>query len=126
NDVVDAFARSIDDAETFGTSLQLGGPDVYSMREIVNLIGKAAGVNRRIIALPDALARMQAFVMDFVPGKPFSTDNYLSLTVNSICDSNGFDTLGIQPASAATMIPRILQRTNSRGRLDDYRRRPAT
>jgi hypothetical protein len=36
----------------------------------------------------------QAAVMDFVPGKPFSTDNYLSATLDSVCDCDGLAELG--------------------------------
>lgn len=121
-DVVEAFARSIDNPETHGKTYQLGGPEVYSLRELIELIAQALGLRRKVIAMPDALARVQAFFMDFVPGKPFSTDNFLSLTINSICDSNGFERLGIQPTSSARLIPQLLGGRLGRGRLDDYRR----
>jgi len=44
----------------------------YSLREIVGLVAKLTGRRRWIIGLPDPLARMQALIMDFVPGRPFS------------------------------------------------------
>jgi hypothetical protein len=49
--------------------------------------------------LPDVVARLQALIMDFVPGRPFSSDNYRSLTVDSVCTENGFARLGLQPQS---------------------------
>ncbi|MBT8137683.1 MAG: complex I NDUFA9 subunit family protein [Gammaproteobacteria bacterium] len=122
-DVVTAFAQAIDNPATFGKTYQLGGPEVYSLRELIELIASSLGVRRKVIGMPDALARLQAFIMDFVPGKPFSTDNYLSLTVNSICDSNGLERLGIQPTSSARLIPQLLGGRLGRGRLDNYRRR---
>ena len=47
------------------------------------------GLKRMVIPLPRAVSRVQAAVMDFVPGKPFSTDNFLSATLDSICDCDG-------------------------------------
>ena len=44
-----------------------------------HLVAKLTGRRRWIVGLPDAVARMQALAMDFVPGRPFSSDNYRSL-----------------------------------------------
>ncbi|MDH3647183.1 MAG: complex I NDUFA9 subunit family protein [Gammaproteobacteria bacterium] len=121
-DVVVAYARSVDDPGTYGKTFQLGGPEVYSLREVIALISDSLGLRRRVVGIPDGLARIQAFIMDFIPGKPFSTDNFRSLTINSICDTNGFEKLGIKPVSSALLIPRLLGRTSSRSRLDEYRR----
>lgn len=122
-DVVEAFARALDDPDTHGMTYQLCGPDVYSLRELIELIAGSLYLRRRVIAVPDGLAKIQARLMDFVPGKPFSTDNYQSLTVNSICDRNGFERLGIRPTSSRAMIPRLLRKQAGRGRLDEFRRR---
>ena len=45
------------------------------------------------------IGRAQAFVMDFLPGKPFSRDNFRSLTVDNVCRDDGFKALGIRPAA---------------------------
>lgn len=121
-DVVAAFARSIDNPGTYGKTFELGGQEVYSLRELIELIAKSLGLRRKVVGVPDGLARILAFVMDFVPGKPFSTDNFRSLTINSICDSNGLEKLGITPTSAQLLIPRLLSGKLGRGRLDDFRR----
>lgn len=123
DDVVSAFVNSIDDPETFGKVYQLCGPDVLSLREVIQVIGSALGLKRRIVPVPDNLARMQAWFLDFLPVKPFSTDNFLSLTINSICDNNGFERLGMVPHSSRALIPRLLRHESWRGRLDQYRSR---
>jgi NADH dehydrogenase len=43
--------------------------------------------------------------MDFVPGKPFSTDNYRSATVDSVCSHDGLGELGIAPTSMRAVLP---------------------
>ena len=125
-DVVEAFTRSIENPATYGKTFQLGGPEVYSLREVVNLISRSLGLRRKVIGIPDGVSAMLAFVFDFIPGKPFSTDNFRSMKINSICDKNGLEALGIQPTSSAMLIPYLLAGGAGRDRLDDYRRRPAT
>jgi NADH dehydrogenase len=63
-----------------------------------------------VVPLPRALSRAQAAVMDFVPGKPFSTDNYLSATLDSVCDCDGLAQLGIERTAMRSVLPRYLRR----------------
>ncbi len=108
DDVVAAITQCIERSDTHGMTYQLCGPQVFSLREIVERIRSELGVKRAIVAMPDAIARVQAAIMDFVPGKPFSSDNYMSLTVHSICDTDGFARLGIEPRSMNAIIPHYL------------------
>ncbi len=123
DDVANAIVKSLDDRDTFGKTYQLCGPQVMSLREVVEMVRDALELNRAIIGMPDTLARIQATLLEFVPGKPLSRDNLRSLEVNSICDSNGFERLGIKPRSAAVWIPRIVRENNGLDPLDDHRRR---
>jgi NADH dehydrogenase len=120
-DVARAFAKAIQDDATIGETYQLCGPKVYSLREIVTLIRDQLGLRRWIVGLPDAAARLQARIFDFVPGKPFSVDNYRSLTVHSICDANGFERLGIKPVSLEKVVPGYLGGSGRNERYSRYR-----
>lgn len=120
-DVVDAMVRCLDDADTWGQTYQLCGPTRYTLRELVTYVADTLELRRAIFGLPDWASQLQARVMDFVPGKPFSTDNDLSLTVNSVCSDSGFDALGIRPRSLETIAPRYLRRESERRRLSDLR-----
>jgi len=99
DDVIATLRRAIDDPATDGQTYELCGPEVQTLREIVATIATAIGRRCVILGLPRWASRLQAALMDFVPGKPFSTDNYLSLTVPSICHENGLARLGITPHS---------------------------
>jgi NADH dehydrogenase len=81
---------------------------VHTLAELVRMTGDAIGVRARILPLPDAIARLQGWVMDFVPGKPFSSDNYRSLLLDSVCNDCGLAKLDIQPASLAAILPTYL------------------
>lgn len=107
-DVVSAMTRALADPETAGESYELCGPEVHSLRDIVAYTRDTLGLRRAIIGLPDWAARLQAAIMDFVPGKPFSTDNYRSLGVDSVCRVDGFARLGIRPSPMRNIVPGYL------------------
>jgi uncharacterized protein YbjT (DUF2867 family) len=94
-DVANAFVACLERRDVVGRTYELCGPDVMTLGEIVRLTARVIGVRRLVVPLPDLLSRMQAAVMDYVPGKPFSTDNYLSATLDSTCDCDGLGELGI-------------------------------
>ena len=107
-DVAGAFEIALDDHRTYGQSYNLCGPDVYSLRDIVEYLARLAGVQRRIIALGDNLSRLQARLLEFVPGKPFSLDNYRSLQLDSICDGNFPSIFDITPSRIEDVAPLYL------------------
>jgi uncharacterized protein YbjT (DUF2867 family) len=74
-DVAEAMCRSLDDA-TGGERLELCGPAVYTLRELVEYTRDQLGLRCRIVGLGDALSRLQAWTLGMLPGKPFSMDNY--------------------------------------------------
>ena len=123
DDVAAAIVRALDDEATCDRIYPLVGPQEYSLRELVRFTAETAGLRRRIIGLPDVLARLQAAVMDFVPGKPFSTDNYRSLQTPNTSAENGLLDLGIRPRSIESVVPTYLcARSPRQRRLDDCRR----
>jgi uncharacterized protein YbjT (DUF2867 family) len=122
DDVVEAFVRALRDRSTVGKSYELCGPEVLTLAELVRLTAAGAGLPCHVIPLPDFVARIQAFVMDFLPGKPFSTDNYRSLTVDSVCRQDGCASLGIRPAHLHGVLAGYLTDRSVRARFDAYRR----
>jgi hypothetical protein len=59
--------------------------------------------------------------MDFVPGRPFSSDNYRSLTVDSVCSEDGFSRLGIKPQSMVASARQYLGSLEDNARLSQNR-----
>lgn len=125
DDVVEALRRGVDGSAPSGATFELGGPRVLTLREVVRFVAASTGRRRVILGLPRFVSRLQAFCMDFVPGRPFSTDNYRSLTVDSVCAADGFAPLGLRPRSMEGSAPAFLGARESNARLSRWRRRAA-
>jgi uncharacterized protein YbjT (DUF2867 family) len=122
DDVVAAFVRALSDRSTIGKSLDLCGPDVMTLEQLVRLTAQAAHLPCHILPLPDFIAAIQGVVMGMLPGKPFSSDNYRSLTIDSVCKENGCATLGLAPSRMEAVVPGYLSGHSQRSQLDRYRR----
>jgi NADH dehydrogenase len=122
-DVVKAMALTLEDPGTFGKTLIMVGPEVYSLRELVEYTATAAGLKRKIIGLPDSLSRLQGFLMDFLPGKPFSSDNFRSLQIENTSIDNSLPRFGINPRSLKSVVPGYLAGSPHLHQLDEYRKR---
>lgn len=109
DDVVSAFMLALGGGATSRQSYDLCGPEVMTLGDLVRLTGKLAGTGARVVGLPDAIGRTQAWVMDFIPGKPFSTDNFRSLTVDNVCRENGFARLDITPTPLRSIAPTYIR-----------------
>jgi NADH dehydrogenase len=121
DDVIEAVLRCLHGGASSRQTYELGGPQIYSLREIVSLVAKLTGRHRWIVGLPDPLARLQALAMDFVPGRPFSSDNYRSLKVDSVCAADGFAKLGIKPQSMVATARQYLGAHEDNARLSHNR-----
>ena len=107
-DVADAFVRALGEHGTCGATFELCGPEVMTLEQIVRLTARVAELPCHIVRLPDTLARLQGMLMGLLPGKPFSLDNFRSLTVDCVCRENGCAALGIKPRPLLAELPLYL------------------
>lgn len=121
-DVAALIEKSLVDPATVGETLVAVGPHEYRLQELVEYTADTVGLKRRVVGLPDWLARFQASVMDFVPGKPFSSDNYRSLQTPNTSEKNSLWRFGIQPRSIESEVPVYLRQGCHQQRLDECRR----
>lgn len=118
DDVCQVIADSIADESTVGKAIELCGPEEFTLRQLVEYTAKTAGLKRIIINLPDFAARLQARIMEWVPGKPFSQDNYLSLQTDSVCKNDDC----CQSTSIDAVVPRYIGNSGTNAKLQNYRR----
>lgn len=121
DDVTGAMCRSLDEA-TGGERLELCGPEVFTLRALVEYTRDLLGLRRHIIGLGKGLSRLQAQVLGLLPGQPFTLDNYYALQKDSICINNALPTLGINPTPVAAVVPGYLAGKHSRARYQELRR----
>jgi len=102
-------------ASTVGKTYEACGPDVLTLQELVRYAGAVSGVNqgrgRAVLPLPDALARLQVFLMSLLPGQPLiSQDNLDAMKTDNISAENlpGLVALGINPSALAAVVPAYL------------------
>ncbi|MDB5870067.1 MAG: NAD-dependent epimerase/dehydratase [Polaromonas sp.] len=114
-DVASAVVRCLQDAATIGQVYEACGPDVFTLRQLVQLAGRYAGIGRGqgrpVIGLPGALARVQAFFMELAPGEPMlSRDNLDAMKTDNVASGKlpGLQALGIAPASLQAIGPTYL------------------
>ncbi len=128
-DVATAFAMTLDDPESFARIYELTGPRVYTLRELVRIAGRyragGGGRPRPVIALPDALGRLQAAMLEFAPGPTLmSRDNFDSMRVPNVATGRypGLADLGIVAAPVEQEASHYLAHKSRRSHLDHLRR----
>jgi uncharacterized protein YbjT (DUF2867 family) len=121
-DVVKAMAIALEDPTTSGRALIVVGPRDYSLKELVEWTARTAGLKRRVVGLPDGASRIQGKLLDFVPGKPFSSDNYRSLQVDNTSTENSLWSLGIRPRSLESIVPAYLGNSIHQEHLNRFRK----
>jgi len=112
--------------ESAGRTYEIAGPRELTLAELVKLAGRVAGHERPVLALPHALASLQALFMECLPGEPLlSRDNLASLSVPNVPSGQlpRLAELGIQPSSLEAVLPTYLSSTGGVARLDAWRAR---
>jgi uncharacterized protein YbjT (DUF2867 family) len=108
-DVVSAMLGVLEEPASQGKVYEFCGPRTFSLRDILIYTGSHIRRKVRVIALNDRLSRLQARILEKFPGRPFSTDNYLSLQVNSLCREDGLGQLGIPATDVDAVVPAHLK-----------------
>jgi len=84
-DVAQAFVDAIDDPGTVGRVYEMVGPRQYALRELVRLAGEYSGHVRPVIGLPGWIARLQALMLELLPGPTLmSRDNLDSMKQDNV------------------------------------------
>lgn len=123
-DVAEAVVRCLQRRETIGQTYECAGPQVYTLRELVQLAGRLAGHQRPVLALPEPMGRLQATAMELLPGVPLmSRDNILSMRVPNVASNSlpGLQALGIHAAALESVAPSYLAPGVGVARLNRWR-----
>ncbi len=145
-DVAQAFVNALDEPRTYGKTAgntagntaentagnaaghayELAGPKVYTLKQLVEYAGAVSGHPRLVIGLPDRLAYLQAWALEFAPVELLSRDNLDSTKVDSVMHTPVAAELRITPAAMEAVVPAYLTGNSPKERymqLRDHARR---
>ncbi|MSQ56124.1 MAG: complex I NDUFA9 subunit family protein [Limnohabitans sp.] len=106
-DVAHAIVNALQNPSTINQTYELCGPDIFTLKQLVEVAGIWTQHPRWVIPLPDALARIQAQVMQWLPGPPLmSQDNLDSMRVPNIASGQlpNITQLGVTHPTPLTSI----------------------
>jgi uncharacterized protein YbjT (DUF2867 family) len=117
-DVADAVLAALTRPDAIGGVYELGGPRALTMRALMDYIMKEIGHHRMAIELPACIARVQAAVLEKLPGKLLTRDQLAMLTRDNVVASGmpGLTELGIVPTPIELIVPFYLRRFRPGGR----------
>jgi uncharacterized protein YbjT (DUF2867 family) len=117
-DLAAAIVQAADDGRHAGMTYELGGPRVYTFRELMTLTLEVAMRKRPLVTIPWGVARIQAKVMGLMPKPLLTLDQLEQLRVDNVVSPGaaGFDAFGIVPTPAEIVLPTYLDRFRPGGR----------
>ncbi len=121
-DVARAYAEAIGEHLAFGQTYELCGPKVYTLRELVELAGRASGHPRPIVGLGKGASWLEALAMEWLPGKLLTRDNLRSMSVDNVCGCGWPELFTWPPTPLQTVVAGYLAPALQR-RYDRFRAR---
>ena len=117
-DIADAIMRVLVDPHAQGMTYELGGPRIYTMRELFALTLAVTGRKRCLVSLPFWAASLQAALLEWLPTPPLTRDQVKLLQRDNVASPGlpGLRELGIQPKPAELIIPDYLDIYRKGGR----------
>lgn len=107
-DVARAFVHALDDDRTHGERYNLCGPKAYSLRQLVAYAGELTARHRPILPLGPRLSKLQATLLEFLPGKLMTRDNLASMQLPNVCPAGFPSVFGFEPAPLEAIAPEYL------------------
>lgn len=108
--------------ETAKTVFELGGPRVYTYREIAALVLREIDRHKRIVGVPAGLMKIAGFFAEFLPVPPLTHDQVDLLVADNVArpGAPGLAELGIAPTTAEAILPMYLDRYRIGGRYNRH------
>ena len=120
-DVAEAVARAVDGKLRAGTTYELGGPRVATLRECMELMLEQIGRNRLIINIPWPIALPIARLIGWIPYAPITSDQAEMLKIDNVVsaaaerEKRTFEGIGIKPVSMQSILPSYLVQYRPQG-----------
>ena len=119
-DVARAIVTSLTLQETVGQTYPLVGPDVFTLRQLIEMVMDMSGHRRPVLPLGNGASRLQAAVFEHLPGKLITRDNVLSMSIPSV-SATPFPAIFGRAHSVAAIVPAYLTHVTGRARYNVLR-----
>jgi len=117
-DVADAAIAAITAGKKAeGKTFALGGPRVYTFRELLELVMAESMHQRPLLPVPMPIARIQAFFAQYLPNPPLTPDQLQLLTRDNVVgdEPDGLKALGLSPTPVEAILPSYMKRYRPKG-----------
>jgi NADH dehydrogenase len=121
-DVGAAVVAVLERPETAKSVFELGGPRVYTYREIAALVLREIDRHKRIVGVPAGLMKIMGFFAEFLPVPPLTHDQVDLLVTDNVVrpGAPGLAELGVEPTAAEAILPMYLDRYRVGGRYNQH------
>ncbi len=111
-DVADALMQGLTNPACSGKTYELGGPKVYTMRDILDLILRETARRRLVVPVPFWVGRLKARLLQYLPTPPLTPDQVALLQTDNVLSGTlpGFEALGLAPVAPEAIVPTYLDR----------------
>jgi len=111
-----------------GRTYELGGPTVYSFKELMQLMLREIGRKRALVPLPFGIASVKAMFLQLLPNPPLTMDQVRLLKKDNVVSPTapGLSDLGLTPTSVEAIIPSYLWRYRAKGEYAEQTSRETT
>ncbi|MCR9070657.1 MAG: complex I NDUFA9 subunit family protein [Alphaproteobacteria bacterium] len=118
DDVADAIMASIEKPDAKGQTYELGGPSVYTFRQLLEMVIRETNRKAWLVNLPFWAASIQAAVLELLPTPPLTRDQVELLKHDNLVakDAKTLSDLGIEPSSVEMIVPTYLDKFRPGGR----------
>lgn len=122
--VAEAIANLVQGAGKPGAVYEFGGPEVVTMREILERVNAETLRNRPLVALPAGMAKLMASLAAILPRPLLTSDQVVQLGIDNVVSQDAARAkrtllaLGVTPTTIDTVIPTYLWRFRKHGEFD--------
>ncbi|MFC0409435.1 complex I NDUFA9 subunit family protein [Roseomonas elaeocarpi] len=111
-DVAEAVEAAITREDAAGKTFELGGPRVATFRELMETMLEIVQRRRRVVEIPEGIARLQAKLLGFLPNPPITQDQIVMLRQDNVVSGTlpGLAELGVEPTPMEVVLPSYLGR----------------
>lgn len=120
-DVARAFVQSLENPATYDQAYDLCGPKVYTLQQLVAYVAQLQSIKRPLFSLSDRLSYLQAWILEILPGKLMTRDDYYALLGNSVCGCDFPAVFDCKPTAMEVIAPKYLAKGVAHSHYDGFR-----